>query len=139
MEGRLDSPEQPAAGNGQGERFGLAYLAAVVAIVVIMPVEFHGRYPYYNVLAVGLVPAVLAWLIVRKRPARQGLAAFRGASLVLALVGLGGLGLLAVAEQTSGMTRETIENGRFPIQAGAYLVAGFLGLAGSFLFGQDDE
>lgn len=135
----MDSPKRFAPGNGQRERFGAVYLAAVVAIVAIMPVEFQGRYHYYDVLAVGLVPAVIAWLIVRERPTRQGVAAFRGASLVLVLVGLGSLALFAFAQHTSGVTRETIETARFPVQAGAYLVAGLLGLAGSFLFGQDDE
>jgi hypothetical protein len=81
---------------------------------------------------------LIAWLVVRERPLNQGAAYFRGMSLALALVGAGGLALLAVAGRTSGLIRETIETARFPTQAGAYLGIGLVGLIASFVFSRGD-
>ncbi len=133
----MDNPEQPAAASEQKTRFAALYIAAVVAITFILPLEFHGD-PYFYVLALAGVAAGVAWLAVRQRPERQGPALFRGVALVLALVGLGGLGLHLIAGQTSGMIRETAETFRFTIQSGAYACAGLLGLFGSIQFAADD-
>ena len=133
----MDNPEQTTAASEQKTRFAALYLAAVVAIVVILPLQSHGD-PYFYVLALAGVAAGVAWLVVRQRPERQGPALFRGVALVLALVGLGGLGLHMIAGQTGGMVREIADTGRFAIQAGAYACAGLLGLLGSIQFAADD-
>jgi len=133
----LDRPEQSAAGKEQKARLAALFIAAVVAIMLITPLETHSQHPRYYILSGAIVPTVIAWLIVRERPARQGLALFRGVSLMLALIGIGGLGMFLAAGRLSGFLRETVESGRFVIQAGAYLVFGLLGLTGSFLFGDE--
>ena len=133
----MDNPEQTAAASEQKTRFAALYLAAVVAIVFILPLETHGD-PYFYVLALAGVVAGIAWLVVRQRPERQGPALFRGVALVLALIGLGGLGLHMIAGQTGGMIKETAETVRFTIQSGGYACAGLLGLLGSVLFAAND-
>lgn len=119
----------------QKERFGVAAIAAICATVFIMPIaRYHGPPHYYYVTAVALVPAVIAWLTVRKSHARQGLAVFRGAMVAIALVGAGGLGLHAVSDHTAAWIMEAVESPGFTMWALAYLAVGFLGAIASIIF-----
>ena len=122
----------------QKERIGVAVIAAVCATVFIMPIaRSHGPRHFYYVTAIALVPAIIAWLLVRNSPARQGPVVFRAAMLAIALVGAGGLALHAVSGQTFAWIEEAVESPGFTIWAGAYLALGVLGLIGSLLFGRD--
>jgi hypothetical protein len=134
----VDASEQSATGKEQKARLAALFIAAVLAITLITPIETHSQHPGNYIMGGAVVPALIAWLIVRERPARQGLAVFRGVSLVLALIGLGGLALLLAAGQLSGFIGETVGAARFPMQSGAYLIAGLLGVGGSVLFATGD-
>jgi hypothetical protein len=138
LEVGVDTPEQSATGKEQNARLAGLFIAAVVAIMLITPIETHSQHPGNYIMSGAIMPTLIAWLIVRERPARQGLALFRGVSLVLALIGLGGLGLLLAAGHLSGFVAETVGSARFTMQSGAYLVAGLLGLGASVLFAPDD-
>ena len=121
----------------QKERIGLAVIAAVCATVFIMPIaRSHGPRHFYYVTAIALVPAIIAWLLVRNSPGRQGPVVFRAAMLAIALVGAGGLALHAVSGQTSAWIEEAVESPGFTTWAGAYLAIGLLGAIGSMLFGR---
>jgi hypothetical protein len=123
-------------------RFGAVFAASVAAITFMVPLEYHGNgHPWEVnnvVLPSSLIPALIAWLVIRKRPAREGPALLRGVALTFALVGAGGFGLLPFADLTGGWTREMVESVRFPIQAKIYLAVGFVGVIASFLFGRDN-
>jgi glucan phosphoethanolaminetransferase (alkaline phosphatase superfamily) len=134
----VDRSKQAPAGKEQKARFAAVLVASVLAITLLTPVETHSQHPSYYIMTAAILPAAIAWLIIRERPERQELAVFRGVSVVLALVGLGGLGLFLAAGHLSGFVAETVLSGRFRIQAGAYFVAGLLGLGGSVLFAPDD-
>jgi hypothetical protein len=114
------------------------YVISVVAITFLVPSEFHGNgHPTWikdRVEAMALIPALLAWLLILKRPVREDPALVRGAFLAVGFVGAGALALLPYADQMSGPVREMIESARFPVQAKLYLALGFIGLIGSFLF-----
>lgn len=138
MEARLDIPERTAVGNERKARLAALFIAAVIAITAITPLETHSQHPHNYIIGLAVMPTMIAWLIVRERPAPRGPALFRGVSLVLALVGAGGLGLLLAAVHLRGFVAETVGAGRFPIQSGVYLVAGLLGLTGSVLFASGD-
>jgi hypothetical protein len=135
----MAEPERNVAGERLGERFAASYVASTVAIVAMMPLQFQGgHFHYYNVLGLALLPAFAAWLFVRKRPQGQQATGMLAVALALAFVGGGGLGLLAVADHMSGLIRETIELGRFPTQAEAYLAIGLFGVLASLVFGRTD-
>lgn len=119
----------------QKERIGTAAIAAVCATVFIMPIaRSHGPRHFYYVTAIALVPAIIAWLLVRNSRARQGPVVFRAAMLAIAFVGAGGLALRAVSSQTFAWIEEAVESPGFTIWAGAYLAVGLLGAIGSMLF-----
>jgi hypothetical protein len=117
-------------------------MMSVVAITFMVPLEYHGNgnptWVKDRVLAMGLIPAFIAWLAILKRPVREGPAFLRGASLAIGLVGAGALALLPYSDRMSIPIREMFESARFPIQAKIYLAAGFLGLIGSFPFGHGE-
>lgn len=114
-------------------------VAAVIAIVLIMPVaRYHSPPHYYYVDYLGFVPATAAWLLAWKMPGSHALASFRTVMLTIALVGAGGLGLLAASELTSPWIKETVESARFLPQALAYIFVGMLGFTGSSLFAGDE-
>jgi len=119
----------------QKERIGVAVIAAVCATVFIMPIErIHRPRHYYYVTAIALVPALIAWLLVRNSPGRQGPVVFRATMLAIAFVGAGGLALHAVSGQTFAWIEEAIESSGFTIWAVAYLAIGLLGAIGSMIF-----
>jgi hypothetical protein len=124
----------------QKERFGLAYLASGAAITFLLPMSrFHGRHLWIYVAGYALVPATIAWLLVRNSPARQGSVVFAAATLAIALVGAGGLALHAVSSQTSAWIEEAVKSPGFTTWAGAYLAIGLLGVIGSMLIGRLDH
>jgi hypothetical protein len=127
------------AAKQQAQRFALAVIAAVFAVVFIMPLAmhhtFHGR---EDVMRLALVPAVVAWLLVWKMPGSHALASFRTVMLSIALVGAGGLGLHAVPELASPWIKETVESARFLPQAVVYIGLGVVGFIGSWLIGADE-
>ena len=134
----MDRPRQSVSGKDQKARLGATIFASVVAVTLIAPLETHSQQPGNHILAASILPAGVAWLAVREQPVEQGMAMFRGVMLVLTMVGLGGLGLMLDAAHLHGFFREAAESPRLPWQAGVYLVAGLVGLAGSFLFDDED-
>jgi hypothetical protein len=143
----MQDQEQANPVKQSAARFAAAYVAAGVAITLMVPPIFHGRpyapsysasHPRDYVLAAALVPAVIAWLIIRRRPSRQEPAYFRGAMLALALVGAGGLALLTISGRLSGLTLQIVQSGRFTTQAEIYVGIGVFGLLASLLFKDGD-
>jgi hypothetical protein len=134
----LDMGERSAIGKEQKARLAALYIAAVVAIMAITPLATHSQHPSWYIMSFAVLPTAIAWLVVRERPARRGPALFRGISIVIALVGLGGLALLLTGGHGSGFVADTVAAARFPIQSGVYFAAGLLGVAGSVLFAPDD-
>src|SRR5689334_4886112 len=121
----------------QKERIGAAVITAVCAIVFIMPIaRYHRPRHYYYVIEIALVPAVIAWLLIRNSQARQGLVVFRAAMLAIALVGTGGLALHAVSAQTFAWIQEAVESPGFTTWAEAYLAVGLTGAIGSMIVGR---
>lgn len=119
----------------QKERLAAAVIAAVCATVFIMPIErAHGPRHAYDVTAVALVPAVLAWLMVRTSRTRQGVALFRGSMLAIAFVGAGGLVLQAMSGRSFAWIEETVESPGFTLWAEAYVAVGLLGALVSLVF-----
>ena len=118
----------------QKDRIGAAVIAAVCATVFIMPIaRSHRPRHFYYVTAIALVSAIIAWLLVRNSPGRQGSVVFRAAMLAIAIVGAGGLALHAVSGQTFAWIEEAVESPGFTIWAGAYLAVGLLGAIGSMI------
>lgn len=138
LEAGLDTPKRSSFDKEQKARLAALFIVAVLAIMSMTPLETHSQHPGDYMLVSAVMPAVIAWLFVRERPARRAPALLRGVSLVLALVGAGGLALFLAAGQLHGFAAETVGLARFPIQAGVYFVAGLLGLAGSVLFAPGD-
>ena len=118
-------------------RLAALFIAAVIAITAITPLATHSLHPRDYIFTLAVMPTFIAWLVVRERPSARGPALFRGASVVLALVGAGGLGLLFAAGPLRGFVAEAVEAARFPIQSGLYLLAGLLGLIGSVMRASD--
>jgi hypothetical protein len=122
-------------------RFAAALCASIAAITFLLPATYHGANHHVrsSVLTIALLPAMIAWLAVLKRSVRQSTAELMAFSLSLALVGAGGLALLAVPGHMDGLIKETVENARFAIQAKVYVGVGILGAIGSFLFRRGGE
>jgi hypothetical protein len=122
----------------QTQRVLLAIIAAVFAVVAIMPIAMHHA-PHHReyVIRIALLPAAAAWLIIWKTPGSYALASFRTVMLAIALVGAGGLALHAFSALTSPWIKETVESARFAPQAIIYVALGVLGLIGSLLAGGD--
>jgi hypothetical protein len=134
----LDTPEQSAVRNEQTVRLAALFIVAVLAIMAITPLETHSQHPRWYIESFAALPTAIAWVVVRKRPERRGLALFRGGSMVVALVGLGGLALFLTGNHGTGFVGETVAAARFPIQSAVYFVAGLLGVAGSVLLAPED-
>jgi hypothetical protein len=123
------------ASNDQTQRLASAVIAAVCATVFIMPIErAHDPRHWYYVTAIALVPAVLAWLLVRTSRARQGVALLRAAMFAIVFVGAGGLALQAMSGRTFPWIEETVESPGFTLWAEAYLAVGLLGALVSLIF-----
>jgi hypothetical protein len=134
----LETGEQSPFRNEQLVRLAAIFIAAVLAIMAITPLATHSQHPRWYIESFALVPTVIAWLIVRKQPGRRGPALFRGVSLVIALIGLGGLTMFLTGKHGTGFVGDTVATARFPIQSAVYFVAGLLGVAGSVLFASED-
>jgi small-conductance mechanosensitive channel len=120
-------------------RFGAAAVAAVCATVAIMPARVHHSAPSgFDVFAMALVPAFVAWVIVRNSPARQGFVVFRGVMLAIAFVGIGGLVLHFVSGQTPAWIEEAVESPGFIAWAAVYLCIGLFGAAAALLLQPGD-
>jgi len=120
----------------QAQRGAMAVIAAVFAVVAIMPVAMHdGPHGRDVMIGVALLPAAAAWLIIWKTPGSYTLASFRTVMLSIALVGAGGLGLHGAPGLATPWIRETVEQARFVPQAIVYIGIGVLGLIGSLLVG----
>ena len=91
LEAGLDTPKRSSFDKEQKARLAALFIVAVLAIMSMTPLETHSQHPGDYMLVSAVMPAVIAWLFVRERPARRGPALLRGVSLVLALVGAGGL------------------------------------------------
>jgi len=123
----------------QKSRLGAAIFAAVVATVLIMPLERRHSPPSgFSVFAMGLVPAFLAWLVVRGSAARQAFVVFRGVMLAIAFVGMGGLILHFFAAQTPPWVEEAVDSPGFTTWATAYLAMGLFGALAALILQQID-
>lgn len=134
----METGEQSPFKNEQTARLAALYIAAVLAIMAITPLETHSQHPAWYIMSFAVLPTVIAWLIVRERPERRGPALFRGISLVIALIGLGGLALFLTGKHGTGFVGDTVALARFPIQSAVYLIAGLIGVAGSVLFAPEE-
>ncbi len=138
VEVALEAGERSPIRNEQTARLAALFIAAVLAVMAITPFTTHSQHPRWYIESFAFVPTVIAWLIVRKQPERRGPALFRGTSLVVALIGLGGLALFLTGKHSSGFVGDTVALARFPIQSAVYFVAGLIGVAASVLFAPDD-
>ena len=115
-------------------RAAAMFIVAVIAIVLIMPLERPGSHRSSNTLALAALPAAVAWLTIKDGPQSQGLAFLRGGSVALALVGAGALVLLAFPGHIGGLFSETAAAPGFGAWAVAYLGAGLVGVLASIFF-----
>lgn len=124
----------------QAQRFAAAVIASVIAVTLILPIGgmLHSPHNREAYIQIALLPAAAAWLIAGKPIGSQQMAMFRTAMLAIALVGAGGLGLLAVSGMTSPWIQETVTSRQFIPQALIYIAVGGAGMIGSSLF-DDDE
>ncbi len=109
------------------KRFGAIYVISFVAIGLIQP--HHG-----NVAVAGgaIVPAFIAWLIVRKKPVSFLRAILRGSSIVFSVAGFMALG---IAPDGAEIGTDATGAGGLPLKnwAAAFLAFGLMGLFGSFV------
>ena len=134
----METGEQSPFKNEQTVRLAALFIAAVLAVMAITPLETHSQHPRWYIESFSALPAAIAWLAVRKRPERRGPALFRGISLVIAQIGLGGLALFLTGKHGTGFVGDTVALARFPIQSAVYLIAGLIGVAGSVLFAPEE-
>jgi hypothetical protein len=140
----MDWTERLVGHDSPKTRFGALFLTSGVATVLLMPIWGQGIAGTGGALrttslVIALIPALIAWLAVRKRPARQGPALLRGVSLILALVGAGALGLLGADGKANAWITAMTETRGFASKAAVYLAIGLFGLAASFLFGGKND
>src|SRR4051812_2821192 len=138
VEVALDTEEQSPIRNEQTARLAVLFIAAVLAVMAITPLTTHSQHPRWYIESFSALPTAIAWLVVRKQPERRGPALFKGISLVVALIGLGGLALFLTGKHGSGFVGDTVALARFPIQSAVYFVAGLIGVAASVLYAPED-
>jgi hypothetical protein len=125
----------------QAQRFAIAVVASVIAVTLILPFGGMHNSPHSrdDYIRIALLPAAAAWLIVWRTPGSHGIAMFRTAMLAIALVGAGGLGLLAVSGTTSPWIEETVKSPQFLPQALVYIGLGAFGVIVTAFFSGNDE
>ena len=117
--------------SGSGLRL-LLLLAIAVACSAWTQSESNG---FAKLLGASLVPALLAWVLVRKMPSRSLRAIVRGVGIELLLIGLIAFGSTHGQLVAQGSSLEAADTNTFNSKAGFLLLAGLILLVGS-LFGE---
>jgi hypothetical protein len=122
----LAEVDQERATSGAFGRFVALYVVSFVSMGLAEP---HRDNAF--VAGGAVVPAIIAWLLVRKKPAGLTRALVRGASIVLIIAGFAALGSVPLGENIENVTGA----GGLALTSWAYalLGVGVIGLFGSLL------